>query len=320
MSDTQPELSIIIVNWNGGQSLVECVQSVVDSKLETTFDAVVVDNASEDDSITQLLSSGKELQLRVIRNEENRGFGAACNQGFAVTSSPYVFLLNPDAEVEPTSIGTLLESLKKSPGVGAVGPRLLNSDGSVQASVFVNPPNALHTVLWQLKLYHLLPKRLRGELLLGRHWKHNRKRRVPMLTGAAIMIRREVIDQVGGFNEEFHMYGEDNEWCWRIKKAGWELLFEPQAVVRHQGGQSAARRWTPEEKLRVQLEAGFKFEQAALSRRKLIANRLANYLVVSTQVWFRELINEREPTLELVKEIQRELWQRSLKKVSTTSR
>ena len=90
-------------------------------------------------------------------------------------------------------------------------------------------------MLSQLWLYHLLPQRIRGELLLGWHWKHDRERFVPMLGAAAIMARREMIEEVGGFNERFHMYAEDNEWCWRITKSHWRLMFVPEAVVLHHG-------------------------------------------------------------------------------------
>ena len=93
---------------------------------------------------------------------------------------------------------------------------MLNADGSLQTSVFFNPPCVWHTILSQLWLYRLLPRRIRGELLLGWHWSHDRERSVPMLGGAAILAKREMIEEVGGFNERFHMYSEDNEWCWRI--------------------------------------------------------------------------------------------------------
>jgi N-acetylglucosaminyl-diphospho-decaprenol L-rhamnosyltransferase len=98
---------------------------------------------------------------------------------------------------------------------------MLNPDGSVQTSVFFNPPRVWHTILSQLWLYRLLPPRIRGELLLGWHWSHDRERSVPMLGGAAILAKREMIEEVGGFDERFHMYAEDNEWCWRITKSNW---------------------------------------------------------------------------------------------------
>jgi GT2 family glycosyltransferase len=304
-----PELSIVVVNWNGGNLLRRCVESIVSSDMKTSFEVVVVDNASDDDSLALLESSTladsllSKQQLRIIRNPENLGFGTANNQAFALTNSPFLFLLNPDAEVRQGTIDTLLQTLRSDPKVGGCGPKVLNTDGSTQISVYFNPPRAWHTFLWQLKLYMLLPPRIRGEILLGRHWSHNHKRDVPMLTGAALLVRRDVIDQVGGFNERFHMYGEDNEWCWRIIRGGWRLVFEPAGEVVHESGRSSAKRWSKDEKLRVQLEAGFRFEQLALSRWGLVANQLANYLVVSAQIGGRRLFGIDLRELPLIKQI-----------------
>ncbi|HEU4794312.1 MAG TPA: glycosyltransferase, partial [Pyrinomonadaceae bacterium] len=166
------ELSIIIVNWNGGSLLTRCVETVVSSKPGVTYEVVIIDNASKDDSLAELQKSeaGAHLlanqQLRIFNNSENKGFGAANNQAFARTDSPYVFLLNLDTEVSPGTIDTLLRTLLSDPQIGACGPKLLNPDGSLQISAYVNPPRVWHTILSQLKLYYLLPPRIRGELLL----------------------------------------------------------------------------------------------------------------------------------------------------------
>jgi len=252
-------------------------------------------------------------QLRIFKNTDNRGFGAANNQGFDVTDSPFVFLLNLDTEVHAGTIDTLMRTMHSDPKIGACGPKILNSDGSLQISAFFNPPRVWHTVLSQLKLYHLLPRRLRGELLLGSHWDHDRQRAVPMLSGAAIVARRQMIDEVGGFDERFHMYAEDNEWCWRITQSPWKLVFVPEAVVLHHGGQSSIKRWTSAEKLRVKLEAGFCFEHRVLPRWRLAANQLTNYLVVSAQIAGRQMRGIHVPELYLIKELHREHLKRSLR-------
>ena len=313
------DLSIIIVNWNGGSLLTRCVETVFSSAPKISYEIVIVDNASTDDSVTQLRASAiasqmiANEQLRIIFNSENRGFGAANNQAFALTDSQYLFLLNLDTEVRPGTIDKLIQKLNSDPKIGACGPKLVNTDGSTQVSVFFNPPCVWHTILSQLWLYRLLPRRLRGELLLGWHWNHDRERSVPMLGGAAILAKREVIENVGGFNERFHMYAEDNEWCWRITKSAWKLVFVPDAVVLHHGGQSSMKRWTSDEKLRVKLEAGFYFEHRALPRWRLAANQLANYLVVSAQIAGRQMRGIHIPELYLIKEVHREHLKRSLR-------
>lgn len=313
------ELSIIVVNWNGAHLLRRCVETIASSQPSTSYEVVVIDNASTDDSLEQLRSSEllaplfANQQLRVFNNSENRGFGAANNQGFALTDSPFVFVLNLDTEVRPGTIDTLLRTIKSDSQIGVCGPKIFNPDGSLQISAFFNPPRVWHTIMSQLKLYHLLPQRLRGELLLGRHWGHDRLRSVPMLSGCAMMARRKMIDQVGGFNERFHMYSEDTEWCWRITKANWKLMFVPDAVMLHHGAQSSMKRWSSQERLKVRLEAGFTFEQTVLPRWRVAANQLTNYLMVCTQIAGRKLIGVNAPELYWVREIHREHLKRSLK-------
>ncbi|HEX3186283.1 MAG TPA: glycosyltransferase family 2 protein [Pyrinomonadaceae bacterium] len=314
-----PELSIIIVNWNGGSLLRRCVETIVSAKPPVSYEILVIDNASEDDSLDQLRDSQSiaplfaNQQLRIINNSENRGFGAANNQGFAATTSPFVLLLNLDTEVRPGTIDTLLNMMKSDARIGICGPKILNTDGSLQISAFFNPPRVWHTLLSQLKLYRLLPPRRRGELLLGGHWNHDRLRSVPMLGGAAMLARREMIDEVGGFNEQFHMYSEDAEWCWRITKAGWKLIFVPDAVLLHHGATSSKKRWTSQERLKVRLEANFNFEHSILPRWRVAANQLTNYLVVCTQIAGRKLFGVNAPELYWIRDIHREHLKRSLK-------
>jgi N-acetylglucosaminyl-diphospho-decaprenol L-rhamnosyltransferase len=313
------ELSIIIVNWNGGTLLRRCVETVVTSEPRVTYEVVIIDNASTDDSLAQLEASEAAVrlksnqQLRIFNNSENKGFGAANNQAFDLTDSPFVFLLNLDTEVHHGAIDTLMRTMLSDPKIGACGPKILNPDGSLQISAFFNPPRVWHTILSQLKLYYLLPPRIRGELLLGRHWDHDSQRSVPMLSGAAMMARRQMIEEVGGFDERFHMYAEDNEWCWRITRSDWKLVFVPDAVVLHHGGQSSMKRWSSDEKLRVKLEAGFHFEHRVLPRWQLAANQLANYLVVTAQIAGRQVRGIHIPELYLIREMHREHLKRSLR-------
>lgn len=313
------DISIIIVNWNGGSLLTRCIETVVKSAPKPSYEIIIVDNASEDDSLDQLRAGEVAAQmiaseqLRIVRNSENRGFGAANNQAFALTRSPFVLLLNLDTEVPAGTIDTLMVKLSSNPRIGACGPKILNFDGSVQTSVFFNPPRVWHTILSQLWLYHLIPRRVRGELLLGWHWKHDRERDVPMLGGAAILARREMIDEVGGFDERFHMYAEDNEWCWRITKSNWRLMFVPEAVVLHHGAHSSKKRWSQSDQLRVKLRAGFEFEHQVLPRWRLAANQLANYMVVTVQITGRKLLGIQHPELRVIKEMHGEHLRRSLR-------
>jgi N-acetylglucosaminyl-diphospho-decaprenol L-rhamnosyltransferase len=312
------DLSIIIVNWNGGGLLTRCVDTIASSAPKVTYEIVVIDNASADDSLAQLRASdvGSRMiaggQLRIFNNAENRGFGAANNQAFALTGSPFIFLLNLDTEVPAGTIDTLIDKLKSDRTIGACGPRILNLDGSLQTSVFFSPPRVWHTVLSQLWLYRLLPRRIRGELLLGGHWQHDRERTVPMLGGAAIMARREMIEEVGGFDERYHMYSEDTEWCWRITQSNWRLVFVPEARLLHHGAHSSKKRWSTGDQIRVRLRAGFQFEHSVLPRWRVAANQLANYMVVTVQIIGRKLLGIHHPELHVIKEMHREHLKRSL--------
>jgi len=303
------ELTIVLVNWNGAAFLCRAVESVVAFPPPVEYEVIVIDNASTDDSISLLRSNtaAKKLierhQLRIIENKENRGFGAANNQAFAATNTPFVLLLNPDAEVTEGSIDRLIQTVQADSRVGAVGPKILNRDGSVQISVWRNPPATWEIVLSSLKLYLLLPRSVRGELLLGGHWDHNRERSVPMLAGAAMLVRREVIKTVGGFNEQYHMYGEDWDWCLRITRAGWLLMFEPDAVVIHHSGWSSLQRWTSLEKIGIQLEAHYQFQKYSLSRGRLMRNIFAYWFTESAQHLWRRVRKVDAPDVKLIMDI-----------------
>jgi GT2 family glycosyltransferase len=289
------ELSIIIVNWNGGELLRRSVESVVAHPPSVEYEVFIVDNASTDDSLALLRAGAVAAaldargRLRFIENDANRGFGSANNQAFALTCAPLLLLLNPDTEVTRGSIDRLIETARSGARVGAVGPKLLNADGSTQVSVWRNPQSAWELLLTGFRLHKLLPRRVRGELLLAEHWDYSRRREVEMLSGAAMLVKREVITEVGGFDERFHMYGEDNEWCLRIRRAGWKLLFEPESVVRHVGAASSLKRWDSLEKQRVQSEAMLRFQRFCLSRRRRITNLATSCMLLALQRTVRRL-------------------------------
>jgi len=299
------ELSIVIVNWNGGPLLGRCVESIAARPPSVAYEVVVVDNASADDSLARMREGGGARalaaggRLRVVENEDNRGFGRANNQAFGLTRAPLVFLLNPNTEVTPGAIDRLIRTVRSGPRVGAAGPKLLNADGSLQVSVWRNPPAAWEMLLTGLQLHRLLPRRVRGELLLADHWDYSRRRAVEMLSGAAVLVRREVIDEVGGFDERFHMYGEDNEWCLRMVRAGWELVFEPEAVVMHHGAASSLKRWDELEKRRVQALAFLDFQRHCLPRRRRIANLLTSCFLLSLQRAARRLRGQESREVEM---------------------
>jgi len=312
------ELSIIIVSWNGGDLLRQCLRCLAEHPPAVSYEVIIVDNASSDESVAWLRSGEVqallgEAPLLIIENPDNRGFAIANNQAIAASNSPLIFLLNSDADVTAGAIDSLIATLQSDARIGAVGPRLHNTDGTLQHSVWRNPPTVREILLNGSGLWRLIPKRVRGEWLLGGHWEHNQRREVPMLFGAAILARRAMVDAVGGLDERFHMYSEDIEWCLRIVRGGWRLVFEPTAVVTHHGGQSALQRWTSAEKRRMQLNTFFEFQQRSLPRRQVVANQLASYAVAWMNRTWRLLRGLPTEDVEMVLEVHREHVKRALR-------
>ena len=311
------ELAIIVVNWNGGDLLKSCLASVAQFPPQCSYELVVVDNASTDGSREWLTSQGS--RVRLIANDENLGFGKANNQAFGATAAPYLFLLNSDAELMAGTLDTLLETLKSDKTLGVVGPRLQNADGSLQASVWPNPTTPFETLANAFRLYKLMPKNLRAERLLGYHWDHSHRRTANLLSGAALMVKREVIQDVGGFEERFDMYGEDTEWCLRIVRGGWKLVFEPAAKVIHHGGASSAKRWTDLEKRRAEYLAFFCFQRMALTKRLMIGNLLSGWFASSAQLCWRFIRRQPREEPRMVAQLYRNELRDVLRNLEHTS-
>ena len=231
------DLSVVIVSWNVKQLLRECLASVYDSfeGLGTIFEVLVVDNASTDGSADMVAEQYPETCL--MANPENKGFAAANNQGLAETSGRHVVLLNPDTSLRGNALGTLLGFMDQTPSAGMAGPRLVFGDGSFQHSAFAFPSLA-QAVFDFFPVHH----RLTESRLNGRYPRSLYATRDPFAVdhplGACMMVRRAVIEQVGGLDEQFFMYCEEVDWAMRIKQAGWSVFCVPAAEVVHYAGQS----------------------------------------------------------------------------------
>ena len=310
-----PDLSIIIVNWNGGELLRRCIESVMQYPPTLSWEIILIDNASNDDSLAWVRSSNIP-NLKLIENQENLGFGKANNQGFKLSSAPLLFLLNNDAEVRAGTIDRLLTTIQSEEKIGACGPRVLNPDGSLQVSVWRNPASPWAMVMAALRLHRLLPKRFAGELLLGKYWDHARRREVNLLLGAAILVKREVIAEVGGFDERFHMYGEDLEWCLRIVRSGWKIIFDPAAEVLHHGGHAADQRWLNRDREIAKHRSAFLFYRLSLSPWHNLGNLAVPCLLAVFQLGWRGLRGQSTEEQKLSFELH---WE-ELKKVLSGGR
>jgi GT2 family glycosyltransferase len=232
------QLSISIVSWNTRDLLRQCLQSVFDNLDGLDAEVIVVDNASEDSSPEMVEREFPRVLL--IKQESNGGFAQANNVALAVSSGRYVLLLNSDTIVHPMAIRRLVEFLESVPEAGAAAPKLLNLDGSLQrsCSVFPSPLTELYDAVYLSKL---LPRSRRFGAYAMTYWDFDRTRDVDFAGGSCLLLRRSALDQVGLLDEGYFMYTEEADLCYRLKQAGWRVVFLPEAEIVHIGGQSAKR-------------------------------------------------------------------------------
>jgi N-acetylglucosaminyl-diphospho-decaprenol L-rhamnosyltransferase len=228
-----PQVSAVVVSFNSAAYLPDCLRSL---RSEGVDDVVVVDNASSDASVDAVRAT--DPAARVVEAGHNLGFGSGANRGVAVTLGEYVVILNPDTVVEPGTVKALAEALDRDPGLGLVGPRIENLDGSLYPSVRRFPDlmvafgHAFVGLVWPANPYTRRYRML--------DWDPDRAASdVDWVGGACFMVRRSAFDVVGGFDEAYFMYVEDVDLCWRLGRAGWRIGYEPGGRVVHALGGSS---------------------------------------------------------------------------------
>jgi GT2 family glycosyltransferase len=226
--------TIIIVSYNCRDALRACLSKL--STPENMLPVIVVDNGSADGSAEMVAHDFPFIQL--IRNSTNRGFAAACNQGIAASDGPFVLLLNPDTLVTEPALQGLLDVMNAQPDVGTCGPRILNTDGSPQASVR-KFPTLRALVCDELGLSTAFPRIrwLTGYRLSS--WPLQATTEVDQLGGSCLMLRRAALEQIGVMDEKFFMYFEEVDLCLRLRNAGWRILYIYDITIIHAGGQSS---------------------------------------------------------------------------------
>jgi N-acetylglucosaminyl-diphospho-decaprenol L-rhamnosyltransferase len=237
------QLSVIVVNWNVQDLLRTCLASL-EAELGMTSpgaagkgtEIIVVDNASADGSVEMLRAEFPHVTT--ISNQHNAGFGAANNQALAQSNGRYVLFLNPDTEVKPGAIRRMLAFIEQRPQAGCAGPRLLNPDGSIQSSRRSFPGVATAFVESTVLQRYCGGLGALRRFYSGRGDEHE-PQRVDWLVGACLLMRRSALEEVGAFDERFFMYSEEMDLCYRLRQAGYEVWFVPEAeVVHHEGASS----------------------------------------------------------------------------------
>lgn len=229
------DLSICIVNWNVKDLLKACLGSIYANTKDISFEVIVVDNNSSDESIRMIQSDFPQVKL--IENKTNAGFTKANNQAIKIAQGRYVMLLNPDTEVIDNALNKMVRFMESRRDCGALGCKLLNTDGTLQRSCRTFP--SLEVMFYSaLFLDQLFPKsRTFGKYFMT-WWDFNDLREVDQPMGSALMIKKEALDKAGLFDENIFIWFDEVDLTYRIKKAGWKIYFTPDAQIKHHLSQS----------------------------------------------------------------------------------
>lgn len=223
------DLTIIVVNFNSGEFLKRCLGSIKKIEKEVKTKTIVVDNASTDDSLDQVQSSFKDVEF--IENKQNLGFGKANNLALKKAESEYVLLLNPDTVLEKGVISKMLKIIEDDPTIGAATCKIVLGSGKVDLTAHRGFPTPWASFLYYVfkndSLYHL------------KNMDMTKLHEVDAIAGAFFLTRKSVLEKVGLFDEGFFLYGEDIDLCYRIKEAGFKVVYEPSVFLIHHKGVSS---------------------------------------------------------------------------------
>ncbi|MEN8207620.1 MAG: glycosyltransferase family 2 protein [Candidatus Fermentibacteria bacterium] len=233
------KLSILIVNYNGGEMLLDCLESISATVETAPFEVIVVDNNSQDGSMSAVREKYPEVQC--IENDFNNWFTGGINQAIEASRGEYLLCLNPDTVCRENGIDELVSYLDGNPEAGLAAPRLLNGDGSLQPSCR-NYLKSRYLLLRHILPWRRLPNSWRKKAVLE-YWDHDETIRSDWIIGACVMVRRETVEEVGLKDEGFPMFHEETDWCYRMDKAGWGVWFVHTAEITHFGSQSAIKYW-----------------------------------------------------------------------------
>lgn len=239
LPDVTLRLSVIIVNWNTLELLRACLASMRDYVEHPECEIIVVDNASRDGSPDMVESEFPAVRL--LRMTDNLGFSRGNNAGIRQAHGQYILLLNSDTEVRGDALWKMCDRMDEDVRIGALGARLLNPDDTVQLSCRSFP--SYRTALFNRKslLTRLFPNNRYSQQYLMSGSSHTDTAEVDWVIGACLMTRRETLVDVGLLDEEFFMYAEDVDWCYRMQQAGWKVVYFPEAEVMHHYEKSAGK-------------------------------------------------------------------------------
>jgi N-acetylglucosaminyl-diphospho-decaprenol L-rhamnosyltransferase len=226
-------VDVIVVSYNSRAHIRACVEPLARS---ADVEVIVVDNASAD----RTLDAIADLAVKAIPLTTNAGFAHGCNVGIAAGAAPFVLLLNPDAEMDEASVKKLVQVLEREPDTGAVAPRIVDGDGHLDFSLR-RFPRLRSTFAQALYLHRVFPRASWTDELVRDAAVYARPGSPEWVSGACLLLRRTALERLGGLDDGFFMYSEDVDLCKRLQDEGFDLRFEPNATVVHEGGASAPR-------------------------------------------------------------------------------
>lgn len=255
-------ISVSIVNYNGGPYLLDCLASLAKVADEADTQIWVADNASEDGSFEE--AKQKFPRLNCIKSEVNLGFGKGQNLILQKIKTEYILILNPDTEVEKGVLSTMLELMEKDPSIGAATCKIVLPDGKVDLTAHRGFPTPWASFLYFLgdsRLYHLTDRDL------------NTTHEVDAISGSFFLTRKSVLDRVGLFDEDYFMYAEDIDLCYRIKQAGFRVMYVPQVKILHHKGISSGLKKHTQQRSSASLETKRRALDAFYETMKIFYNK-----------------------------------------------
>lgn len=234
------DVSVLILNYNTCRLTTDCIRSVYESETEFSYEIILIDNHSSDGSVESI---GREFpEVLLIANKENVGFARGNNQGMKAASGRYVLLLNSDTVVCKDTLQTMVTFMDSRSDLGAAGCKVILPDGSLDKACKRGFPTPSASFYYAFGFSKLFPDNPRFNGYQLGYLNPDDAYPVDCLVGAFMLVRQETIRQVGGLDEQFFMYGEDLDWCYRIKAAGWGVYYYPETYIIHLKGGSARRR------------------------------------------------------------------------------
>lgn len=237
------DLSIIIVNYRTKELTKDAIRSVHDTIKELNYEVIVVDNHSEDGSYEYLEKAFINYDnVHIVKNKKNDGFAKANNLGIRKSVGDYILLLNSDTIVQKDCIDKCVAYIKEESNIGALGCKILLPNGNLDHACKRGFPTPFNSMCYFLKLHKLFPGNPKYSGYLLNHLDQNKIHDVDSLMGAFMLLPRHVINQVGLLSEDYFMYGEDIDWCYTIKQAGYKIVYYPHGKILHIKGQSSKKR------------------------------------------------------------------------------